>query len=470
MASLREYQQQDVSKLRDTLRQGAKRVLFEASVGYGKSVVIETLAHAYVGAGHDVLALSNRRAVVDQLRKRARGSERIQVMTVQAADRRRDALGQPRLVLVDEFHMGGSGTQYARVIDACPGAIVIGFTGTPRPESFDALPAHVQGKSAAWLTDHGWLAPLRYRLPSRVDLSGVRKARGDYVESDLADAVEKSEILGSVLDTYRGFCVDQPTLLFGVNIKHIENIQAEFQAAGIDAETLTGKHSATETERRIDHLTDGGLLLTVDRVSAGFDLPELPHIISVRPTLSEQLWVQQLGRVARAAEGKEWGMVHDHCRNSEQCGTLTEARDWRNPREGEEDRKTESGERLDLRTCGNCDNAYSSSSDPICPYCGNDNGQDLRISVREAVELREKRAEEIEAEREAEKQRRAAQRKHLGMGIKQRAAMLRNKRVQKPWEVAVDQMRDRLDRALREGDDVAERFARGELRAAGVRS
>lgn len=289
------------------------------------------------------------------------------------------------------------------------------------------------------------------------------------MESDLAEAVERSAILGSVLETYQGFCADQPTLLFGANIKHIEAIQSEFQAAGVAAETLTGKHSVADTERRIAHLTGGGLLLTVDRVSAGFDLPELPHIISVRPTLSPQLWNQQLGRVAWTADGKEWGWVHDHCRNTEKLGALIETRNWRDLGEGDEDRKTESREHLDLRTCGECDQAYGSSSDPICPYCGNDNGQDLRISKREAVELREKRGEEIAAEREAEKRRRAERRKHLGMGIKQRAAMLRKKPVEKPWEVAVGQMRDRLDRALRAGDGVAERFARGELRAAGVR-
>lgn len=57
MASLRDCQKTDIDTLRETLRRGAKRMLFEASVGYGKSVVIETIAHAYVAAGHDVLAL-----------------------------------------------------------------------------------------------------------------------------------------------------------------------------------------------------------------------------------------------------------------------------------------------------------------------------------------------------------------------------------------------------------------------------
>jgi len=55
------------------------------------------------------------------------------------------------------------------------------------------------------------------------------------------------------------------------------------------------------------------------------------------------------------------------------------------------------------------------------------------------------------------------------MGMRQRVALLRKKGVEDPFNVAADQMRKRRDRAIRDGDDVAERFATGELRAAGVR-
>jgi len=73
MPALRKYQSQDVDKLRETLRQVTRRMLSEASVGYGKSVVIEHLAAAYSAVGRRVGFLSNRSAVVTQLHARAGG-------------------------------------------------------------------------------------------------------------------------------------------------------------------------------------------------------------------------------------------------------------------------------------------------------------------------------------------------------------------------------------------------------------
>lgn len=152
---LRDYQQLDTDALRRAMQEGARRILFEASVGYGKSVVIEYLAAAYSTVGKRVWVLSNRSAVVDQLAKRASHMPGVAVMTIQAADRRRDALAlmPAHLVLVDEAHMGGSAAQYARVMDCAPGAHVVAFTGTPKPDLFRIFPCHVKGRGARWLTD-----------------------------------------------------------------------------------------------------------------------------------------------------------------------------------------------------------------------------------------------------------------------------------------------------------------------------
>ncbi len=95
---LREYQAEDLDKLRSEIRSGANRILFEASVGYGKSKIIKTIAHGYAGRGDDVMVLSNRTAVVDQLRERDGGLEGIITSTVQGVVRRLDrmmAVGSP---------------------------------------------------------------------------------------------------------------------------------------------------------------------------------------------------------------------------------------------------------------------------------------------------------------------------------------------------------------------------------------
>lgn len=80
------------------------------------------------------------------------------------------------------------------------------------------------------------------------------------------------------------------------------------------------------------------------------------------------------------------------------CGTLTEERDWRNGGEVDDERQTEDGQRLSIRRCDECFFVWEGAG-CVCPVCGEDNGQDLRISKKCAIELPEKIAAEIEGAR-----------------------------------------------------------------------
>ncbi|RDC68083.1 hypothetical protein DLJ49_20135 [Rhodovulum sp. 12E13] len=469
---LRPYQKNDVKTLRSTVLGGARRVLFEASVGYGKSVVIEHLAHAYAAAGRPVFVLSNRKAVVDQLRKRARGHDLIQVMTVQAADARRDRLPKFCLVLIDEAHMGGAATQYARVVGAAahPGTLVVDFTGTPTPGLFKLADAHVAGRDAAWLTAHGFLSPLEYWTPYTPDLSGVALSKGDYQTAGLLEVAEreKAQRLGSVLESYTTRCAGEPTLGFCIDIADAEAVAARFHAEGIAAEVLTGRDGEDETARKIRALQDGGLVLSVSKVSAGFDLPDLRHILALRPTKSPHLWVQMLGRAARAAEGKPCGVVHDHSGNADRLGTLTLKSDWRAGGQPGPDERTEDGRALGVRTCEQCMRIWESAGGSVCPACGHDNRQDRRISEREAVEMRKREAAEIDARHEAEK----AIRDRAGRPVKQHMGFLFNA---KGWRwpdaraEAARVAKRRLDQAERAGDVEVAALIRSDLEAVGIR-
>ncbi|MGY6410766.1 MAG: DEAD/DEAH box helicase [Alkalilacustris sp.] len=403
---LRGYQEKDVAKLRSALKAGARRVLFQASVGYGKSLVILLLALAYAAIGGGVLVLSNRKAVVKQLKGRTGGRSGIAVMTVQAAAARLAKLTYPKIILVDEFHMGGAAAQYGSVFDAFPEAIVVGFTGTPTPESFKVLPTHIKGHDAAWLTVHGFLAPLRYVCPGKPDLSKVRTKGGDYVVTDLEKAMNRRDICGDAIASYRDHCVGKPTLVFCCTVKHAEDTAEEFRAAGFPCEVLTGKDKQIEEDRKIAHIAAGGLLFAVDKVSAGFDLPNLFAIISLRPTKSKQTWHQQMGRVARPDDDKTWGWVFDHCGNWIRCGYLTEDIDWQEKDQARKspDQVTEEGEPISLRRCESCLSLFEAPA-TACPYCGHENGTDNRISKAEKIRVDELTEKEMEDARHALRQR-----------------------------------------------------------------
>jgi superfamily II DNA or RNA helicase len=453
---LRDYQTEDLSKLRDVMKAGERRTQFQGSVGYGKTRLIKALALAYSNAGRVVWVLSNRSAVVQQLDGHAGHLPGVIVMTVQAADRRRETLAQrpAALVLIDEAHMGGAAPQYQRVLECSPHARVVAFTGTPTPELFEAFPGHVEGRGARWLTDNGFLSPLRYHTPSFLDLRGVAMRKGEYDDAAVVRLLEERRVYGKTLDSYREKALGVPTLGFCVNVKHAASTAEEFRKAGHACEVLTGLDNAKEVERKIEALRDGGLVFSVDKVSAGFDLPDLRVILSIRPTASEQLWVQQLGRVARAAEGKPFGLVIDHVGNSRRLGSLTEERDWRNLDKTKAQRLTADGDRLSIRTCDACLGSFEAGPSS-CPYCGASLAKETRIPKAESIRLEEVAAEQLEKERQAAKE----TRKRQGQTIPQMRTYLGHK-------TAVDNMRKRYDKAKRNGDDDIAAFAHEQLRQA----
>ncbi|MDR5654475.1 DEAD/DEAH box helicase [Ruixingdingia sedimenti] len=456
---LRDYQAEDLAKVSDALKQGAQRVLFEASVGYGKSVLIETMAEAYSRTGRRVWVLSNRSSVINQLRKRAAHLPGVEVMTVQAADRRRAELAAnpAALVLIDEVHMGGSAAQYGRVMACAPLARFIGFTGSPSPENFDTFRVHIQGRSSRWLTDQGFLSPLRYFAPNLVDLRGVSVKAGEFDESQVLTKLEEGKVFANSIDLFREHGVGVPTLGFCVNVKHAVDTAERFRKAGHKCEVLTGKDSDKAAAYKIDALSDAGLLFSVDKVSAGFDLPTLGVMLSMRPTASPRVWVQQLGRVARTAPGKTFGLVLDQVGNTLRHGTLTQERNWRGKGKRAwtgDDTHTEDGESLSVRQCPACVAVFEAGPSK-CPQCGAELARDTRISRAESVRLKEMEAAEIERQQ----QEAAALRKRLGQTIPQMRAYLGH-------QTAVDNMRKRYDKAKRNGDADIAAFAHEQLRQA----
>jgi len=83
--------------------------------------------------------------------------------------------------------------------------------------------------------------------------------------------------------------------------------------------SLSGEDSIDERERLVELLEAGELdyILTVDIFNEGVDIPTVNQIIMLRQTQSSIVFVQQLGRGLRKAEGKEYLVVIDFIGNYE---------------------------------------------------------------------------------------------------------------------------------------------------------
>lgn len=422
--TLRTYQQQAIDNLRGAYRNGARAPLLVLPTGGGKTVIFSAIAHSAASRSNRVLVLVHRRELITQASTKltAIGLEHgiiaagfdasnhpVQIASVQTLVRRLGRIDwQPDLIIIDEAHHAVAGS-WARTLNHWPNAFTLGVTATPMrldgrglAGRFDAL---VSGPSVADLISSQFLSPARiYAPPQIADFSSVRTRAGDYATDQAAAAMDCPTVTGDAIDHYQRLAGAQPAIAFCCNTKHAESVAAQFRAAGISAHTLLGTTPPAERDQLIASFAARTLqvLVTVDVVSEGFDCPGASVAILLRPTQSEALYLQQVGRVLRTAPGKQHALVLDHVGNVHRHGFPDDARAWSledRPRRG----RAGGAAAPSVRTCPTCYAAFKPA--PICPCCG------TYCTIQPARKLRQVDGELQELHRESVRQR-IAERNH----------------------------------------------------------
>jgi superfamily II DNA or RNA helicase/enamine deaminase RidA (YjgF/YER057c/UK114 family) len=103
------------------------------------------------------------------------------------------------------------------------------------------------------------------------------------------------------------------TVAFCRNIKHAEVVSQYFKNQGVDAELVHSRMSASKREKRIQDFREDELELIagVDMFNEGVDFPKVSSLLFLRPTSSKRVFIQQLGRGLRVAEGKDRCLILD---------------------------------------------------------------------------------------------------------------------------------------------------------------
>ena len=383
---LRGYQQQAIDDLRNAYRAGARAPLLCLPTGGGKTIIFSAIANSAAARGKQVLILVHRRELLHQASRKlsdigldhgliaagmAATDKPVQVASVQTLVRRLPTLDwQPSLIIIDEAHHASAGS-WTTVLDKWPDAFRLGVTATPCRLSgaglgtaFDQL---VLGPSVADLTDWGFLSPARiYAPPVIADLSGLRRRAGDYAADQASTAMNRPTVTGDAIAHYQRLAGAQRAIAFCCSVDHASHVAASFNTAGIPAATLLGN---TPDRDAVVAAFDAGsvqVLVTVDVVSEGFDIPAASCAILLRPTQSLGLYLQQVGRVLRPAPGKDHALVLDHVGNVHRHGFPDDHRDW-SLAEGV--RRGSAGTAApSVRTCPKCFAAFKPQ--PICPCCG----------------------------------------------------------------------------------------------------
>lgn len=352
----RVYQRELMSGITDLWKTGLRRIAAVMATGGGKTVVFSHIAEMSLAAGHPVLVIAHRVELIDQAidklrqvtsgRRIGRMQGRIKqvnaevvVGSVQTCSTDTSlALLASRtwgLIIIDETHHATANT-YVKILRALraydvDGPLVLGVTATLDRADGAALGDIFEGvvEPRIGLIDlirhpeGPFLVPprgIRVRIAD-LNLDKVRRVAGDFNSGALGKAMSDAMAPKKIVEAWLEHCPDCPTIAFLPTVA-ISKEQAEaFKAAGVsaihlDGTTLEGDRDnpAPGTRRwALNEYRAGRVLIlcNVGLFTEGTDLPLTRCVIMGRPTSSQTLYQQMVGRGLRLHPGKLFCWILD---------------------------------------------------------------------------------------------------------------------------------------------------------------
>lgn len=414
MLTLFPDQQEDFAALREAFRE-YRRVLFQASTGYGKTVMACAIAHGAASLGTRTCFTVHRKELIRQTCRafdtagipygvispdwKPNPRATIQIASVFTLARRKGH--EFDLIIEDEAHHTAAG-QWGAVRAKFPEAAYLGLTATPirldgqgMGHYFDYM--H-QAHPMRWLIEHGRLSPYEYWAPETVDLSGLRNPRAghDYTVEALERAMQSRAITGNVINHYKRICDGAPFLCQCVSVAHAQRVAEDFRAAGYPVEALWGAMPDVDRDRVVVGLGRQIVGITFcDLISEGFDVPGVVCVINLRKTKSLGQFMQVMGRGLRVCDGKTKAVLLDCVGNFALHGMPDMERTWALDKGVVATREKAEDETPDIRRCEQCYAVHEWA--PECPYCGYEYPVQEREIKTEAGELKRLTPEEIQA-------------------------------------------------------------------------
>lgn len=441
MITLRPFQSDVINECRSAISQGYRSLLIVAPTGAGKTVIGSDIIRSADEKNKQAMFMAHRRELVKQTALKLwdfgvehgiimagqrmdqwKGVQIASIATVAARymSKKKKNMELPKIaiLMIDEAHRSMSPT-YHKLIEhyKAQGTIIIGLTATPIRGDGKGLgnlyDYMVLAPSVGELIEMGYLVPPRYYAPSIPDLTGVKVARGDYVEGELAKVMDRREPVGDIVSNWMRICPDRQTIVFAASVKHSMHIAEEFRANGVAAEHVDGTTDTDIRDAMLARLASGEtqLISNCMVLTEGFDCPSLAACVLARPTKNLGLFIQMGGRVLRTFTHPETGVVKedaiiiDHSGNVYEHGFLEDDHGWRlsvtEACKDLEERQRELDEKKPI-TCSNCAHVYTGQL--ICPKCGHVpvmRGEAPEHRQAELLELRREKREEKQAKEDA---------------------------------------------------------------------
>jgi superfamily II DNA or RNA helicase/diadenosine tetraphosphate (Ap4A) HIT family hydrolase/SOS-response transcriptional repressor LexA len=224
-------------------------------------------------------------------------------------------------VVIDEVHHAAADS-YRRILDALDAGFLLGLTATPERADdgdvfglFDDFVAYRADISKGISLRH--LVPFAYHgVKDDIDYENIPWRNRRFDPEELARAAQTEARMSTLLRAWQAHPGTR-TLVFCCSIEHAKFVRTWLRERGVRVEAVFSGPDSDEREAALRKLRDGELdaVCSVDVFNEGIDVREIDRVVMLRPTESNVVFLQQLGRGLRAKEGKRSLTVIDFVGN-----------------------------------------------------------------------------------------------------------------------------------------------------------
>ena len=381
--TLRPYQADIIEETLAALEFGSDNIVIDSPPASGKSLIISETARLLEKKGKVVVSITIT-ALLDQIAhhlkligaeysilKAGRESEfdptkRIQLVQAHTLHARLDKTSvECSYFLQDEIHREYDTDRTRAIHKHLKPKAKIGYSGTCYDQAGFALQNAEMLTTATVMDmqDAGYLCPINYYVPKwseQVDFSGVKSSGNDYNSVELEKIINTTEHLQLAIKSMNEMdAKNKKTMVFCSSIEQADKFTNMLVQAGYDAMSYHSKSDnsedilkafisnqpfvKTKKKSKLDDQLTGDLfedgfqmavssvpekyckcLVSINRLGIGFDCPDVVLGVQLRPTMVRSLFIQQVMRLARKHDSKQFSEYLDLAQTVSRFGFHTD--------------------------------------------------------------------------------------------------------------------------------------------------